>query len=95
MKKYNIVIIGGDTAGLVTAITAQNEYSDKSILVIKAEEKGLIRCGIPYIFHGYCPSLLAKKHRTLFLGRFSKSAGYPQDKYRFVEEMMRSILQLI
>ena len=51
MKKYNIVIIGEDTAGLVTAITAQNEYSDKSILVIKAEEKGLIRCGIPYIFH--------------------------------------------
>jgi len=51
MKKYDIVIIGEDTAGLVTAITAQNEYSDKSILVIKADEKGQILCGIPYMFH--------------------------------------------
>ena len=51
MKKYDIVIIGGGPAGIITAMTAQKEYCDKSILVIKAEEKGLVPCGIPYIFH--------------------------------------------
>lgn len=51
MKKYDIVIIGGGPAGIVTAMTAQKEYQDKSILIITAEEKALVPCGIPYIFH--------------------------------------------
>ncbi len=51
MKKYDIVIIGGGPAGMVTAMTAQTEYPDKSILIIKEEEKGLVPCGIPYMFH--------------------------------------------
>ena len=51
MKKYDIVIIGGGPAGIVTAMTAQKEYQDKSILIITAEKKGLVPCGIPYIFH--------------------------------------------
>jgi NADPH-dependent 2,4-dienoyl-CoA reductase/sulfur reductase-like enzyme len=51
MKKYDIVIIGGGPAGIVTAMTAQKEYQDKTILIITAEKKGLVPCGIPYIFH--------------------------------------------
>jgi pyruvate/2-oxoglutarate dehydrogenase complex dihydrolipoamide dehydrogenase (E3) component len=51
MKKYDIVIIGGGPAGIVTAMTAQKEYRDKSILIITAEEKALVPCGIPYMFH--------------------------------------------
>jgi len=51
MKKYDIVIIGGGPAGIVTAMTAQKEYQDKSILIITAEEKALVPCGIPYMFH--------------------------------------------
>jgi len=51
MKKYDIVIIGGGPAGLVTALTARREYQDKSILIITAEKKGVVPCGIPYIFH--------------------------------------------
>ena len=51
MKKYDIVIIGGGPAGIVTAMTAQKEYQDKSILIITAEPKALVPCGIPYIFH--------------------------------------------
>ncbi len=51
MKKYDIVIIGAGPAGIVTAMTAQKEYQDKSILIITAEEKALVPCGIPYIFH--------------------------------------------
>jgi pyruvate/2-oxoglutarate dehydrogenase complex dihydrolipoamide dehydrogenase (E3) component len=51
MKKYDIVIIGGGPAGIVTAMTAQKEYQDKSILIIKEEKDGLVPCGIPYMFH--------------------------------------------
>ncbi len=51
MEKYDIVIIGGGPAGIVTATTAQKEYQDKSILIIKEGENGLVPCGIPYIFH--------------------------------------------
>lgn len=51
MKKYDIVIIGGGPAGVVTAMTAQTEYPDKSIVIIKEGEKDLVPCGIPYIFH--------------------------------------------
>jgi len=51
MKKYNIVIIGGGPAGFVTAMTAQKEYQNKSILIIEEGENGLVPCGIPYIFH--------------------------------------------
>ncbi len=51
MKKYDIVIIGGGPAGIVTAMTAQKEYRDKSILIISSEEKALVPCGIPYVFH--------------------------------------------
>ena len=50
MKKYDIVIIGASAAGRTAAITARRHYPDKSILVIRKEEKTLIPCGIPYIF---------------------------------------------
>jgi hypothetical protein len=38
-------------SGLVTGLTAQKIYPEKSILIITEEEKGLVPCGIPYIFH--------------------------------------------
>lgn len=51
MKKYDVVIIGAGPAGIITGVTAKKENPDKSILMIREEEKGLVPCGIPYIFH--------------------------------------------
>lgn len=51
MKKYDVIIIGAGPAGIVTGVTAKNQFPDKSMLLIGEEEKGLVPCGIPYIFY--------------------------------------------
>ncbi len=51
MKKYDVIIIGSGPAGIITGVTAKKQFPDKSILMLKEEEKGLVPCGIPYIFH--------------------------------------------
>ncbi len=48
--KYDVLVIGGGPAGLITASTAKKNYPDKKIALVKKEEIGLIPCGIPYIF---------------------------------------------
>ena len=48
--KYNIVVIGGSAAGLISAKTAKLAYPDKKVLIIRKEEISLVPCGIPYIF---------------------------------------------
>jgi NADPH-dependent 2,4-dienoyl-CoA reductase/sulfur reductase-like enzyme len=51
MKNYDVIIIGGGPAAIVTGITVKKCFNDKSILMIKEEAEGLVPCGIPYIFH--------------------------------------------
>ena len=51
MKKYDVIIIGAGPAGIITGVTAKKQNPDKAILMFKEEEKGLVPCGIPYIFH--------------------------------------------
>jgi pyruvate/2-oxoglutarate dehydrogenase complex dihydrolipoamide dehydrogenase (E3) component len=51
MKKYHVIIIGGGPAGIITGVTAKKQNPEKSMLMFKEEEKGLVPCGIPYIFH--------------------------------------------
>ncbi len=51
MKHYDVIIIGAGPAGIITGVTAKKTYPDKSMLMFKEEEKGLVPCGIPYIFH--------------------------------------------
>ena len=51
MKKYDVIIIGAGPAGIITGVTAKKQNPNKSILMIREEEKGLVPCGIPYIFH--------------------------------------------
>ena len=51
MKKYDVIIIGAGPAGVVTGVTVKKQNFNKSVLIIAEEEKGLIPCGIPYIFH--------------------------------------------
>lgn len=48
--KYDIIVIGGGPAGIISAVTARKYYPDKNILLIKSIGKGVIPCGIPYMF---------------------------------------------
>ncbi len=49
--KYDIIVIGGSAAGLIAAITSKKIHKEKKILVIKKQDKELVPCGIPYVFH--------------------------------------------
>ena len=51
MKNYDVIIIGGGPSGIITGVTGKKQNPDKSFLIIKKEEKGLVPCGIPYVFH--------------------------------------------
>ena len=51
MKSYDVIIIGGGPAGIITAVTGKKQNPEKSFLMIKGEEKELVPCGIPYVFH--------------------------------------------
>lgn len=51
MKKYDVIIIGAGPAGIITGVTAKKRYHEKTMLMFKEEDKGLVPCGIPYVFH--------------------------------------------
>jgi NADPH-dependent 2,4-dienoyl-CoA reductase/sulfur reductase-like enzyme len=51
MKNYDVIIIGGGPSAIITGVTGKKQNPDKSFLMIKEEEKGLVPCGIPYVFH--------------------------------------------
>ena len=52
MKNYHdVIIIGGGPAGIITGVTGIKQNKGKSFLMIKEEDKGLVPCGIPYVFH--------------------------------------------
>ncbi|MDD2287150.1 MAG: FAD/NAD(P)-binding oxidoreductase [Paludibacter sp.] len=50
MEKVNVLVIGGGASGLQAAISAKTTHPDKSVILIRKEEKMLVPCGIPYIF---------------------------------------------
>jgi len=50
MKYYDIVVIGGGPAGITVSTTAKRHYPEKKVLLIRAVDKSLIPCGIPYMF---------------------------------------------
>ncbi|MEA3492993.1 MAG: FAD-dependent oxidoreductase [Candidatus Margulisiibacteriota bacterium] len=49
-EKFDIVVVGGGPAGIISAVTARRYYPDKKIILIKSVGKGVIPCGIPYMF---------------------------------------------
>ena len=51
MASYDVIIIGGGPAGIIAGVTGLKQNPDKTFLMIKEEEKGLVPCGIPYVFH--------------------------------------------
>ncbi len=51
MKTYDVIIIGGGPSGIITGVTAKKQNPDLSILLLKEETRGLVPCGIPYIFY--------------------------------------------
>ena len=51
MKTYDVIIIGGGPAAIVTGITIKKFFKEKSVLMLKEETDGLVPCGIPYIFN--------------------------------------------
>ena len=51
MKKYDVIIIGAGPAGIVTGVTVKKYFSNKKVLILTEEKKGLVPCGIPYIFN--------------------------------------------
>lgn len=51
MRSFDVIIIGAGPSGIITGVTAIKENPRKTFLMIKEEEKGLVPCGIPYVFH--------------------------------------------
>ncbi|MEA3490245.1 MAG: FAD-dependent oxidoreductase [Candidatus Omnitrophota bacterium] len=49
-RKTDILIVGAGPAGIVCAVTACKYYPGKKITVIKNVERGVVPCGIPYMF---------------------------------------------
>ena len=48
---FDIVIVGGGPAGVITATTAKSVYPDKTVCVIKHIGDGVIPCAIPYMMN--------------------------------------------
>lgn len=51
MTHYNVITIGAGPAGIISTGIAKGQNPDKSFLMLKEEPKGLVPCGIPYIFN--------------------------------------------
>ena len=49
MKKADVVVVGGSAAGPTAGISCRRRYPDKSVVLVRKEEKVLVPCGIPYI----------------------------------------------
>lgn len=50
MLSTDVLVIGGSAAGFVAAGTAKSNNPEKTVMVVRKEEKVMIPCGIPYIF---------------------------------------------
>ncbi|MEA3328373.1 MAG: FAD-dependent oxidoreductase [Candidatus Omnitrophota bacterium] len=49
-KNVDVLVVGAGPAGIISAVVAHKYYPDKKILLIKDVDKGVIPCGIPYMF---------------------------------------------
>ena len=49
--EFNVIIVGGGPAGMITALTVKNVYPEKSVLIIKEIGDSVIPCAIPYMLN--------------------------------------------
>jgi len=49
-NKVDVLVIGAGPAGIISAVTARKYYPEKKITVMKSIDKGVVPCGIPYMF---------------------------------------------
>ena len=47
---YDLIVIGGGPAGIISATCFKNFSKNSKVLLIKSVEKGVVPCGIPYMF---------------------------------------------
>jgi len=48
--EYDIIVVGGGPAGIISAVTSRKYNPEKKILLLKSIKEGVIPCGIPYMF---------------------------------------------
>jgi NADH oxidase (H2O2-forming) len=48
-EKFDVLVVGGGPAGIITALTARKYYKEKKIGLLRSVDKGAIPCGIPYM----------------------------------------------
>ncbi len=88
MKKFDVIVIGGSAAGLVSAMTGKANYPDKSFLLIRKEKDALVPCGIPYIFG----TLDSSEQNVMPLGGLKNSGvEFKQDKVIEVDKNNKTI----
>lgn len=50
MRKFDVLVVGGGPGGFVSALLTKRLSPDKSVALVRRDEKAIIPCGVPYVF---------------------------------------------